>query len=162
MPPRQGEARATRDASRRDARAILASWPSRRLAHSIVTPDTTPAATAVVLADADAASRVPLATALRQRRFEVIEAENGLEVLLYVKRRHPDAAIVALDLPRVDSLEALRRIRAFDPGIRVVVLGPPTPAALAEGAVAVLPKPVRVDDLVTVLNTPMQIGRAHV
>ena len=119
-----------------------------------MTPDTAPIRTAVVLADADATARVPLATALRQRSFEVIEAENGLEVLLYVKRTRPGAAIIALDLPRVDGLEALRRIRRFDPGIRVVVLGPPSPAVLAEGAVAVLPKPVRVNDVVTALNRP--------
>jgi two-component system, sensor histidine kinase and response regulator len=119
-----------------------------------VTNDTAAAPTAVVLADAEAAARVRLATALRQRGFEVIEAENGLEVLLYVKRTHPGAAIITLDLPRVDGLEALRRIRLFDPGIRIVVLGPPSPEALAEGAVAVLPKPVRTNDVVAALNTP--------
>ena len=119
-----------------------------------MTTHTAPAPTAVVIADADATARVPLAAALRQRGLEVIEAENGLEVLLYVKRARPGAAIVTLDLPRVDGLEALRRIRVFDPSIRVVVLGPPSPDALAEGAVAVLPKPVQVSDLVAALDRP--------
>jgi DNA-binding NtrC family response regulator len=119
-----------------------------------VTTDTTPAPTAVVIGDADATARTALATALRQRGHEVIEAENGLEVLLYVKRARPGAVIITLDLPRVDSLEALRRIRVFDPSTRVVMLGPPRPEALAEGAVAVLPKPVQMRDLVAALDTP--------
>lgn len=119
-----------------------------------MTTDPTAAPTLVVLADADPTARVPLATALRDRGLEVIEAENGLEVLLYVKRTRPGAAIFTLDLPRVDGMEALRRIRAFDPNIRVVVIGPPSPEALAAGAVAVLPKPVPINDLVVALSRP--------
>ena len=95
-----------------------------------------------------------LATALRQQGLEVIEAENGLEVLLYVKRVRPGAVIVTRELPRVDGLEALRRIRVFDPGIRVVLIGPPSPEALTEGAVAVLPRPVEASDLMAALRTP--------
>jgi DNA-binding NtrC family response regulator len=119
-----------------------------------VTIDAVAIPSAVVLADADPAARGPLAAALRQHGLEVLEAENGLEVLLYVKRARPGGAIMTLDLPRVDGLEVLRRIRAFDPGIRVVVMGPPSPEALAEGAVAVLPKPVPASDLVTALRIP--------
>ena len=69
------------------------------------------AAGPIVIADAEPATRAPLAAALRQAGHEVLEAENGLEALLYVKRVRPVAVVVTLDLPRVNGLEVLRRIR---------------------------------------------------
>lgn len=116
------------------------------------------AAGPIVIADAESATRTPLAATLRQQGYEVLEAENGLEALLYVKRVRPGVVVVTLDLPRVNGPEVLRRIRLFDPGIRVVMVGAtsgaPTAEALTEGAVAVLPKPVRAGDVLAALTGP--------
>ena len=77
----------------------------------------------IVIGDAEPEARAQLAATLRQHGYEVLEAENGLEALLYVKRVRPAAVIVTLDLPRVAGLEVLRRVRLFDPSIRVVIVG---------------------------------------
>ena len=53
----------------------------------------------IVIGDAEPEARAHLAAALRQDGYEVLEAENGLEALLYVKRVRPAAVIVTLDLP---------------------------------------------------------------
>ena len=91
------------------------------LVHRSVTSPPGPATAPILIADADPAARSQLLAALRQHGYEVLEAENGLEALLYVKRTRPDAVIVTLDLPRVSGLEVLRSIRLFDPGIRVLI-----------------------------------------
>ena len=112
----------------------------------------------IVIGDAEPEARAHLAAALRQDGYEVLEAENGLEALLYVKRVRPAAVIVTLDLPRVAGLEVLRRVRLFDSSIRVVIVGAAARAASAEalaaGAVAVLQKPVQARDVLAALSGP--------
>ncbi|HKB24968.1 MAG TPA: response regulator, partial [Methylomirabilota bacterium] len=59
---------------------------------------------------------------LREDGFEVVEAGNGLEALLQVKRVHPDAVVLDLMMPRLGGLDAIKRIHAFDRKIRILVI----------------------------------------
>src|SRR5260370_130452 len=59
---------------------------------------------------------------LREDGFEVVEAGNGLEALLQVKRLHPDAVMLDLMMPRLGGLDAIKRIHAFDRKIRILVI----------------------------------------
>jgi DNA-binding NtrC family response regulator len=91
------------------------------------------------------------------RGFEVIRATNGLEALLQFKRERPDAVVLDLGMPRLGGLDALKRMLAFDPGVRVVVVTGQTDLELhgrarALGATAVLLKPVVLPDLLTALE----------
>ena len=128
------------------------------LFHRSVTSPPGPATAPILIADADPAARSQLVAALRQHGYEVLEAENGLEALLYVKRTRPDGVIVTFDLPRVSGLEVLRRIRLFDPGIRVVLVGVTTETqraeAVADGAIAALRRPVQIADILAALTGP--------
>lgn len=55
--------------------------------------------------------------------WEVVgEAGNGLEALELYDRLRPDLVTMDLVMPEMGGLEALRRIRAQDPGARVVVV----------------------------------------
>jgi DNA-binding response OmpR family regulator len=110
----------------------------------------------VVVADDDPDVRELVAEYLEIHGFEVLQAANGLEALLQVKRMRPGAVVLDLQMPRLGGLDALRRIRAFDPTIAVVVATAETDAdvhrqALAFGAVAVLVKPVAPADLLAAL-----------
>jgi CheY-like chemotaxis protein len=126
-----------------------------------VTKPASDATRPIVIGDAEPEVRAQLAATLRQHGYEVLEAENGLEALLYVKRVRPALVIVTLDLPRVAGLEVLRRVRLFDPSIRVVIVGAGAEAAsaeaLAEGASAVLRKPVRASDVLAALSGPTPV-----
>lgn len=110
----------------------------------------------VVVADDDAAVRALIGEYLRQRGLEVLEASNGLEVLLHVKRSRPAAVVLDLQMPRLGGLEALKRIRAFDPAIRAIVVTGYAEElrdqALAAGAASVLAKPVVLADLMAALT----------
>jgi len=105
-----------------------------------------------LVADDDAEVRETIAEWVRLQGFEVSQAANGLEALLHVKRERPHLIVLDLSMPRLGGLDALRRIRLFDPSIKVVVVtGTNDPRERQEavrlGAVRVLPKPVDFEQL---------------
>jgi DNA-binding NtrC family response regulator len=82
--------------------------------------------------------------------LSVLRAANGLEALVHIKRSRPRLAVLAVQVPRLGGLEALRRIRVLDPNLRVaVVTGDPDTLvhdeAVRLGAAAVLRKPVDLE-----------------
>src|SRR2546425_11394155 len=113
----------------------------------------------VLIVDDDPEVRDVLAEAFRMEGLDVLEASNGLEALLYVKRDRPDAVVLDLMMPRLGGVEALKRIHSFNPGIRVlVVTGAIDPElqrqATAAGAAGVFTKPVPAATLVAALTGP--------
>lgn len=94
---------------------------------------------------------------LRTQGFEVAEASNGLEALLRVKRLRPAFVVLDLMMPRLGGVGVLKRIRAFDPSIRVVVVTGIQDEELhrqarALGAAFILMKPVAPPDLLAALG----------
>src|SRR3989449_6488896 len=106
----------------------------------------------ILVVDDDRDVRETIVELLRGEGFDVVEAANGPEELLQVKRSRPAGVVLDLLMPRLGGLDALKRIRTFDPAIRIVVItGSPDPElvrqAKALGAVAVLTKPISPPDL---------------
>jgi DNA-binding NarL/FixJ family response regulator len=89
--------------------------------------------------------------------MEVVdEAEDGAEAVRLAERHLPDVILMDLRMPRVDGLEAIKRVLAARPGTRIVVLttfadDANVYAALRAGAVGFLVKddePERMVDAV--------------
>lgn len=78
----------------------------------------------ILLADDHPVVRDGLAAMLAtQPDFDVVgEAGTGEEALAEAARLRPDLVLMDLEMPRVDGIEAIRRLRAADPGVQVVVL----------------------------------------
>jgi DNA-binding NarL/FixJ family response regulator len=58
-----------------------------------------------------------------QADFEVAgEAGDGMEALALAARLHPNVVLMDLEMPQLDGVETIRRLRAADPAIQVVVL----------------------------------------
>ena len=49
-------------------------------------------------------------------------AENGIEAVRLFKELRPDVTMMDLMMPRLDGIEATRKIRAADPAAKVLVL----------------------------------------
>ena len=113
----------------------------------------------VLIADDDADVREVLVESFRAAGFDVLQAANGLEALLCVKRDRPDAVVLDLMMPRLGGVEALKRIHAFNPGIRALVVTGAIDSELHRqatlaGAAGVFAKPVSAATLVAALAGP--------
>jgi DNA-binding NarL/FixJ family response regulator len=114
----------------------------------------------VVIADDHAVVREGLRAFLAlQDDVEVVaEAADGEEAVSAVDRFTTDVALVDLVMPRVDGIEAIRRIRAAHPETRVIVLtsfvdeDKMLPAVRA-GAAGYLLKDVQPQELVEAIRT---------
>ena len=76
------------------------------------------------------------------------EADDGLVALEQIAKFQPDVAVLDLDMPRMDGIEATRRIKAKIPNARILILTSfnddfMRASALAAGAVGFMLK----DDL---------------
>jgi DNA-binding NarL/FixJ family response regulator len=78
----------------------------------------------ILLADDHPVVRDGLAAMLgTQPDFQVVgEAGNGAEAVAEAARLRPDVVLMDLEMPSLDGIEAIRRLRAADPAIQVVVL----------------------------------------
>ena len=114
----------------------------------------------VVIADDHAVVREGLrAFLVLQDDIEVVaEAADGEEAVSAIDRFTTDVALVDLVMPRVDGIEAIRRIRAAHPETRVIVLtsfvdeDKMLPAVRA-GASGYLLKDVQPQELVEAIRT---------
>jgi DNA-binding NarL/FixJ family response regulator len=78
----------------------------------------------ILLADDHPVVRDGLAAMLAtQPDFEVVgEAGTGAEAVAEAARLRPDVVLMDLEMPALDGIEAIRRLRAADPTVQVVVL----------------------------------------
>ena len=112
----------------------------------------------VLLADDQALFREALATLLGARAEVTVvgEAGNGAEALVRSAELRPDVVLMDLHMPVLDGIAAIRRLRAEQPGVRVLALttfddDEDVFAALRAGAVGYLLKDVSGDRLVEAL-----------
>lgn len=113
----------------------------------------------VLVADDDGEVRATIAEYLRAHNFTVIEAANGFDALLQVKRARPGSIVLDLLMPRLGGLEALKQIHESAPEtIVVVITGADDPGlreqALSSGAATVLTKPLDLAKLRAALSEP--------
>lgn len=78
----------------------------------------------ILLADDHPVVRDGLAAMLAtQPDFAVVgEAGNGAEAVAEAARLRPDVVLMDLEMPELDGIEAIKRMRAADPSVQVVVL----------------------------------------
>jgi DNA-binding NarL/FixJ family response regulator len=91
--------------------------------------------------------------------IEVIgEASDGLELLAVLKKTRPDLAIIDISMPNLRGLEAIREIKAIDPGVKVLILTMHKDReyldhALSAGAAGYLLKEDADTELLTAIDT---------
>jgi two-component system, NarL family, response regulator LiaR len=114
----------------------------------------------VVIADDHAVVRQGLRTFLDlQEDMEVVgEAGDGEEALAVIAELAPDVALIDLVMPRLDGIEAIRRLRERAPEVRAIVLSSFVDddklfPAVRAGAAGYLLKDVQPQELVEAIRT---------
>jgi len=115
----------------------------------------------VVIVDDHRLVRDGLRTALEDAGIEVVgEAADGLDAIELIVRQRPDVALLDVSMPRLDGIEAARRLRTRAPATRVVMLTMHAEERLvadaqSAGAVGYLVKDASTDDVVRALHAAM-------
>ena len=76
----------------------------------------------VLVVDDEPAICALLETFLKGQGYEVLVASNANEALQNVQNLHPTIVLLDIRLPEMDGTECLRRIKAIDPQVGVVMV----------------------------------------
>jgi PAS domain S-box-containing protein len=113
----------------------------------------------VLVVDNDQLNRAMLIDLLRELGFELYEAENGQQALDVTRLEHPDLILMDIEMPVMDGLETMRRLRRMPGFERVPVICVSASAgsgggqsASAAGADAFITKPVDIDRLLELID----------
>lgn len=131
------------------------------------TPATAPTRMRVLVVDDHALLRTGVANIINQEAdLEVVaEAADGEAAVIAYQQHRPDVTLMDLRMPGMEGVEAVRRIRQFDPQARVVVLttydaDEDIARALEAGAKAYILKDIAADALVTCIRQVLE-GRTY-
>ncbi len=80
-------------------------------------PDPSPPQRKALVADDDALIRAMLSSELRSLGLVVVEAQNGEEAVDLWLKEHPDIMFLDLLMPKLNGLDALKRIREAPGGV---------------------------------------------
>jgi response regulator NasT len=125
-------------------------------------PDTTSAATRVVIAEDEAIIRLDLKELLEEEGYQVVgETGRGDETIELVREQRPDLVILDIKMPGLDGLSAARHV-AGERMAAVLILTAYSQRDLVEqardaGALAYLVKPFQKSDLIPAIE--IALGR---
>lgn len=121
----------------------------------------------VLVADDHRIVRESLVAAINAsgRCVVVGQAGDGMEAVEQAAATRPDVVVTDLSMPRLNGLEAIRRLRAELPGVRVLVLSMHQEEeyilhAVRAGAAGYLAKDSATSELITAIED-LSAGRAH-
>lgn len=111
----------------------------------------------VLIADDQKSVGTSLAELVDLCQHEVVEVVGtGLEAIQAYGRHHPDIVLMDYHMPKLNGATACRNIVAKYPGARVILVSGLPQEIADSGAVAVLLKPVHLDQLYAALHKAAQ------
>lgn len=117
----------------------------------------------VLVVDDAAFMRLAIKRILDGNGFEVVgEAENGAIAVKKYKELKPDIVTMDITMPEMTGLEALKSIREFDPGAKVIMVSAMgqevmVREAVMYGAQSFIVKPFKNDHVIQTLNKVLAV-----
>lgn len=107
----------------------------------------------ILIVDDEENMRNTLAEILRDEGYQVTTAATGEEAVALCERGAFEVVLMDVRMPGIDGVEAFRRIRRHQEGVRVILMSAYSieslkEAALDDGAIAFLPKPLDLDRVI--------------
>jgi DNA-binding NtrC family response regulator len=114
----------------------------------------------VLIVDDEPAIRRILRDILEMEKYEVDEANDGMECLVKVKQRRYDVLILDIKMPKLDGMEALDRIQQLSPDTPVIMISghadiDTAVAAVKKGAFDFVSKPPDLNRLLITLRNAL-------
>ena len=119
----------------------------------------------VLVVDDEAMLADLLSQALRHEGWETATAKDGLDALAKATSFQPDVVILDVQMPRMDGLETLERLRARDPELPVLFLTARDAVAdrvqgLRAGADDYVTKPFSLDEVIARIRAILRRSRS--
>jgi two-component system chemotaxis response regulator CheY len=107
----------------------------------------------VLIADDQKSVGITLAELVRRCQHEVVEVVgSGLEAIHAYERHKPDVVLMDYQMPKLNGATACRNIMAKHPDARIILVCGASPNGVVNsGALAVLMKPIRLEQLYSAL-----------
>ncbi|HCM88637.1 MULTISPECIES: response regulator [Vagococcus] len=112
----------------------------------------------VLIVDDAVFMRMKLKDILEKNGYSVLgEAQNGLEAVEKYKSEKPDLVTMDITMPEMDGVEALKKIKAFDPNAKILMcsaMGQQSMVmeAIREGALDFIVKPFDSERVIKALD----------
>ena len=115
----------------------------------------------ILVVDDDDTLRLSLKLGLESRKYQVDEARNGDEAVQFVQKRSYEAVILDVNMPRLNGLAALKKIKALDPRSLCIILTAHSDVkdavtAIKYGAYDYIEKPAETEQIIEVMNSAME------
>lgn len=111
----------------------------------------------ILIADDQRSVGATLAELVRRCQHEVVEVvTSGLEAIHAYGRHHPDVVLMDYQMPKLNGATACRNIMAKYPDARVILVSGATHEIGNSGALAILSKPVDLNQLYAALYDAAQ------
>ena len=123
----------------------------------------------ILVIDDEAAIRDSLRMILEYEHYDFVGASSGPDGLAAVQKERPDVVLLDIKMPGMDGMEVLRRLRAIDETLPVVMIsGHGTTATAVEavksGATDFLDKPLSSERVIVTLHNALkqqELGREN-
>jgi two-component system nitrogen regulation response regulator NtrX len=115
----------------------------------------------VLVIDDESAIRDSLKMILEYEDYQFVGAASGQEALDVIRRERPDIVLLDIKMPGMDGMEVLRKIRALDEGLPIVMIsghGNTATAveAIRSGAIDFLDKPLSSERVIVTLRNVLR------
>lgn len=119
----------------------------------------------ILIADDNAMVLQMLTDFLEMQGYRVFQARSGVELLEKISENRPDLVLVDIQMPRMDGLETIRRVRASKDGqissiplIAVTALAMPgdKERCMLAGATEYVSKPLKLNELSVLIRNQLQ------